>query len=54
MKRDKKSRGSMLRMVLLSDVGSPATVEIPDVSLLHTAYQEIGEESPRKLLGPAL
>lgn len=46
MKRDKKARGSMLRMVLLSDIAAPATVEIPDPSILHTAYQEIGESSP--------
>ncbi|RBP61578.1 3-dehydroquinate synthase [Brevibacterium sanguinis] len=51
MRRDKKARGSMLRMVLLADIAQPATVEIPDVSILHTAYQEIGEESPRVPLG---
>src|SRR5699024_8679504 len=39
MKRDKKARGSMLRMVLLTDIGQPSTVEIPDASILHTAYQ---------------
>lgn len=54
MKRDKKARGSMLRMVLLGEVGAPATVEIPDVSILHTAYQEIGEDSPRVMLGTDL
>ncbi|MGO2035766.1 MAG: 3-dehydroquinate synthase [Brevibacterium sp.] len=54
MKRDKKARGSMLRMVLLSDIGAPATVEIPDLSILHTAYQEIGEDSPRMTLGGGL
>src|SRR5699024_5461468 len=42
MKRDKKARGSMLRMVLLTDIGEPSTVEIPDASILHTAYQEVG------------
>src|SRR5699024_6476706 len=46
MKRDKKARGSMLRMVLLTDIGQPSTVEIPDASILHTAYQEVGETSP--------
>ena len=54
MKRDKKARGSMLRMVLLGDLASPSTVEIPDISILHTAYQEIGEESPRIMLGTNL
>lgn len=54
MKRDKKARGAMLRMVLLSDIGEPSTVEIPDASILFTAYQEIGEDSPTVSLGIGL
>jgi 3-dehydroquinate synthase len=46
MKRDKKARGAMLRMVLLSGIGDPSTVEIPDASILFTAYQEVGESAP--------
>ncbi|WP_146338589.1 3-dehydroquinate synthase [Nesterenkonia sp. NBAIMH1] len=44
IRRDKKNRGDTLRFVLLNGVGSAATVEIPDASLLFAAYQEIGEE----------
>src|SRR5699024_461562 len=46
MKRDEKARGSMLRMVLMTVTGQPTTAEIPDASILHTAYQEVGETSP--------
>ena len=49
-----KARGAMLRMVLLSDIGEPSTVEIPDASILFTAYQEIGEDSPTVSLGIGL
>ena len=33
-------------MVLLSGIGDPSTVEIPDASILFTAYQEVGESAP--------
>lgn len=41
MKRDKKSRGSMLRFVVLKDIGQPSTLNVPDPSILFTAFQEI-------------
>lgn len=41
MKRDKKARGSMLRFVVLSDVAKPTILNVPDTSLLFSAYQEI-------------
>ncbi|GAA1169489.1 3-dehydroquinate synthase [Nesterenkonia xinjiangensis] len=43
IRRDKKNRGDQLRFVLLSGQGQPATVEIPDASILFATYQEIGE-----------
>ncbi|NDK30661.1 3-dehydroquinate synthase [Nesterenkonia haasae] len=43
IRRDKKNRGETLRFVLLNAIGSPATVEIPDPSILFATYQEIGE-----------
>ena len=41
MKLDKKSRGSLLRFVILDDVAKPALLEGPDPALLVAAYQEI-------------
>jgi 3-dehydroquinate synthase len=41
MKRDKKARGSMLRFVVLRDVGQPTILNVPDTSILFTAYQEL-------------
>ncbi len=43
IRRDKKNRGDQLRFVLLSAQGQPATVEIPDASILYATYQEIAE-----------
>lgn len=40
MRRDKKSRGSMLRFITLSAIGKPVTVNVPDTSVLFAAYQE--------------
>ncbi len=45
MRRDKKSRGAMLRFVGLDEVGRPTTIEGPEESLLYAAYQNIAEES---------
>lgn len=42
MKRDKKSRGDLLRFIVLDDVGKPTVLAAPDQSLLFAAYQEIG------------
>jgi 3-dehydroquinate synthase len=44
MRRDKKSRGSLLRFVILEDVGRPTRLEGPDPSLLHAAYAEIARD----------
>jgi 3-dehydroquinate synthase len=41
MRRDKKARGNMLRFVVLEDVAKPTVVNVPDVSVLYAAYQEI-------------
>jgi 3-dehydroquinate synthase len=41
MKLDKKSRGSVLRFVILDEVAKPALLEGPDPALLVAAYQEI-------------
>ena len=41
MRRDKKSRGDLLRFVVLDGIGRPGMLEVPDTSLLFAAYQEI-------------
>ncbi|WP_432564874.1 3-dehydroquinate synthase [Kineococcus sp. SYSU DK003] len=41
MKRDKKSRGAMLRFVVLDGVGKPSRLEGPDPAMLQAAYSEI-------------
>ncbi|MEY9953398.1 3-dehydroquinate synthase [Leifsonia sp. EB34] len=42
MQRDKKARGSLLRFIVLDDIGRPTVLAGPDQSLLFAAYQEIG------------
>jgi 3-dehydroquinate synthase len=42
MQRDKKSRGSLLRFIVLDDIARPTVLAGPDQSLLFAAYQEIG------------
>ncbi len=42
MRRDKKSRGAMLRFIVLDDIGKPTVLQAPDESLLFAAYQEVG------------
>ncbi len=44
MKRDKKSRGSLLRFVVLDAIGRPSRLEGPDPALLHAAYVEISRD----------
>ena len=44
MKRDKKSRGSMLRFVVLQDLARPARLEGPDPALLQAAYAEVSAD----------
>jgi 3-dehydroquinate synthase len=41
MKRDKKTRGDLLRFVVLEDVGRPVRLEGPDPALLVAAYGEV-------------
>jgi len=41
MRRDKKSRGSVLRFVVLDGLAVPGRLEGPDVSLLQAAYAKI-------------
>lgn len=41
MRRDKKARGSLLRFIVLNDIAKPVTVNVPDTSVLFTAYQEV-------------
>lgn len=43
MKRDKKARGSMLRFVVLRDIAQPSILNVPDTSILYTAYQELSD-----------
>ena len=43
MRRDKKTRGSMLRFVVLDDIGKPRILEGPDDSLLFMAYQSLAD-----------
>ncbi len=42
MQRDKKSRGSLLRFIVLDDIARPTVLTGPDQSLLFAAYQEVG------------
>jgi 3-dehydroquinate synthase len=41
IRRDKKSRGDLLRFVVLEDVGRPARLEGPATELLRAAYAEL-------------
>lgn len=43
MRRDKKTRGSMLRFVVLDDVAKPRILEGPDEGLLFMAYQSLAD-----------
>jgi len=51
MRRDKKSRGDLLRFVVLEGVGRPTRLEGPDPSLLAAAYAEVSRDEPS---GPVL
>ncbi|WP_425953561.1 3-dehydroquinate synthase [Xylanimonas sp. McL0601] len=50
MRRDKKSRGDLLRFVVLDAVAKPVRLEGPDPTLLAAAYAEVSKEPPT---GPA-
>ena len=41
MRRDKKTRGDLLRFVILHGIGNPVRLEGPDPALLTAAYDEI-------------
>lgn len=41
MRRDKKSRGALLRFVVLDDIAKPRIMEVPDDSILFATYLEI-------------
>ena len=47
MKRDKKTRGSLLRFVVLDGLARPTRLEGPDLSLLLGAYGEVSSEQQR-------
>jgi len=47
MRRDKKTRGDLLRFVVLDGVGRPSRLEGPDPALLAAAYAEISHEAPQ-------
>ncbi|KQT98690.1 3-dehydroquinate synthase [Sanguibacter inulinus] len=46
MRRDKKSRGDLLRFVVLDGIGKPTRLEGPDPTLLAAAYAEISADAP--------
>ncbi|MBO3085554.1 3-dehydroquinate synthase [Cellulomonas fengjieae] len=46
MRRDKKTRGDLLRFVVLEDVAKPVRLEGPDPALLAAAYAELSEGAP--------
>ncbi|GAA1736486.1 3-dehydroquinate synthase [Isoptericola hypogeus] len=46
MRRDKKTRGDLLRFVVLDDVAKPVRLEGPDPTLLAAAYAEVSKEPP--------
>jgi 3-dehydroquinate synthase len=44
MRRDKKSRGDLLRFVVLDGIARPTRLEGPDPALLQAAYGEIARD----------
>ncbi len=44
MRRDKKTRGDLLRFVVLDGLAQPARLEGPDPALLHAAYTELATD----------
>lgn len=47
MRRDKKTRGDLLRFVVLDDIARPGRLEGPDPALLLAAYAEVAEGADR-------
>jgi 3-dehydroquinate synthase len=50
MRRDKKTRGDLLRFVVLEGVGRPVRLEGPDPQLLAAAYAEVSREAPTSVV----
>jgi 3-dehydroquinate synthase len=46
MRRDKKTRGDLLRFVVLEGLARPTRLEGPDPTLLAAAYAEVSREAP--------
>ena len=46
MRRDKKTRGDLLRFVVLDEIGRPGRLEGPDPALLAATYAEVSHEAP--------
>ncbi|WP_246169542.1 3-dehydroquinate synthase [Actinotalea subterranea] len=46
MRRDKKTRGDLLRFVVLDGLARPTRLEGPDPALLAAAYAEVSREAP--------
>jgi 3-dehydroquinate synthase len=42
MKRDKKTRGDVLRFIVLDDIGKPTVLTGPEEPLLFAAFQDVG------------
>ena len=49
MQRDKKTRGNLLRFVILEDVGRVTRLEGPDPTLLVAAYAEVSRPAARTI-----
>ena len=43
MKRDKKTRGNLLRFVVLDRIAAPRILQVPDPAILFACYQEIAQ-----------
>ncbi|GEA88797.1 3-dehydroquinate synthase [Cellulomonas cellasea] len=54
MRRDKKTRGDLLRFVVLEGVARPSRLEGPDPTLLAAAYAEVAEGAPAPTRAVAL
>ena len=50
MRRDKKSRGSLLRFVVLAGLARPVRLEGPDPALLQAAYAEISTDAVERAI----
>jgi 3-dehydroquinate synthase len=48
MRRDKKSRGDLLRFVVLEGIAQPSRIEGPDPALLAAAYAEVSADAPSR------